>query len=76
MQQKNDVSIFWFRRDLRLDDNVALYHALTSGLPVIPIFIFDDEILEGLPRNDARVSFIHSNLKDIHLQLKKKAALY
>ena len=74
MQQKNDVSIFWFRRDLRLEDNVALYHALTSGLPVIPIFIFDDEILEGLPRNDARVSFIHSNLKDIHLQLKKKGS--
>ena len=74
MQQKNDVSIFWFRRDLRLEDNIALYHALTSGLPVIPIFIFDDEILDDLPRNDARVSFIYSSLKDIHLQLKKKGS--
>lgn len=72
MKQKNDVSIFWFRRDLRLEDNVALQHALTNGLPVIPIFIFDDEILDGLPRSDARVSFIYSSLKDIHLQLKKE----
>lgn len=72
MEQKNEVSIFWFRRDLRLEDNVALQHALTNGLPVIPIFIFDDEILDGLPRNDARVSFIYSSLKDIHLQLKKE----
>ena len=59
MPQKNEVSVFWFRRDLRLADNVGLWHALTSGLPVIPIFIFDDEILEGLPKNDARVTFIY-----------------
>ena len=35
------VSIFWFRRDLRLQDNAGLYHALRSGNPVVPVFIFD-----------------------------------
>ena len=74
MPHKNEVSVFWFRRDLRIADNVGLWHALTSGLPVIPIFIFDDEILDGLPKNDARVTFIYSCLRDIHLQLKKNGS--
>jgi deoxyribodipyrimidine photo-lyase len=56
---KKEVSVFWFRRDLRLDDNTGLYQALVSGVPVLPIFIFDTEILKELPRDDARVSFIH-----------------
>ncbi|MET2984638.1 cryptochrome/photolyase family protein [Aureibaculum conchae] len=68
----NEISIFWFRRDLRLEDNVALNTALESGLPVLPIFIFDDDILEDLPKNDARVTFIYDSLKNIHLRLKKK----
>ena len=42
------VKLFWFRRDLRLDDNAGLYHALKRGLPVLPIFIFDKNILEKL----------------------------
>ncbi len=46
-----DISIFWFRRDLRLNDNTGLYYALTSGRPVVLIFIFDEAILEGLPGN-------------------------
>ena len=70
--KNNEISIFWFRRDLRLEDNVALNTALESGLPVLPIFIFDDEILEDLPKNDARVTFIYDSLKNIHLLLKKK----
>ncbi|MDY7394254.1 deoxyribodipyrimidine photo-lyase [Aureibaculum sp. 2210JD6-5] len=70
--KKNEITIFWFRRDLRLEDNVGLNAALKSGLPVLPIFIFDNDILEDLPKNDARVSFIYKSLKDIHLQLKKK----
>ncbi|MEX0272922.1 MAG: deoxyribodipyrimidine photo-lyase [Flavobacteriaceae bacterium] len=65
------VAIFWFRRDLRLHDNAGLYHALTSGHPVLPIFIFDPTILEGLPKDDARVSFIHQRLKGLHQQLSK-----
>ena len=57
------VSIFWFRRDLRLEDNAGLYHALRSGHPVVPIFIFDTNILEQLEdKHDARVEFIHHAL--------------
>lgn len=53
------VNIFWFRRDLRLNDNAAVYHALRAGRPVLPIFIFDTNILNKLQdRNDRRVAFI------------------
>lgn len=63
------VSFFWFRRDLRLEDNIGLYHALKSDYPVIPLFIFDTDILDKLPKDDARVSFIHENLTQINQQL-------
>lgn len=57
------VNIFWFRRDLRLHDNAALFHALKSSYPVIPIFIFDKNILDPLEdRADRRVEFIHAAL--------------
>ena len=62
---KEKINLFWFRRDLRLDDNVGLFNALKSGNPVLPIFIFDSEILDKLPKNDARVSFIHETLQKI-----------
>lgn len=71
MQQ---VAIHWFRRDLRLKDNAALYAALKSGLPVLCLFIFDTEILAGLPRNDARVSFIHNTLSLLKSALEKKGS--
>jgi len=65
----NNVSVFWFRRDLRLNDNTGLYHALTGPYPVVPVFIFDREILDKLQKPfDARVEFIHqtiSNLKKL-----------
>lgn len=67
---KQKVSIFWFRRDLRLEDNVALYHALQSKYPVIPLFIFDTNILDSLPKNDARVGFIYESLQKINAKLK------
>ncbi|MFZ0391372.1 MAG: deoxyribodipyrimidine photo-lyase [Calditrichia bacterium] len=57
--------IFWFRRDLRLNDNAGLYHALRQEFPVIPLFIFDEEILQGLPPDDKRVVFIHRCLGKI-----------
>lgn len=57
------VAIFWFRRDLRLTDNAGLYHALRSGHPVLPLFIFDTVILEKLTDpHDRRVDFIHQAL--------------
>ncbi|WP_158838643.1 cryptochrome/photolyase family protein [Polaribacter sp. L3A8] len=63
------TTIFWFRRDLRLDDNCGLFHALKSGKKVLPIFIFDKEILSKLQKNDSRVSFIYQEIKKINLQL-------
>ncbi|WP_299433832.1 deoxyribodipyrimidine photo-lyase [uncultured Maribacter sp.] len=69
---KIKVSIFWFRRDLRLHDNVGFYNALQSGNPVLPIFIFDKIILDKLPKNDARVSFIHKTLQEMRETLSKK----
>ena len=69
MTQK-EVSIFWFRRDLRLDDNVGFLEALKGDYPVLPIFIFDKEILSKLPKNDARVTFIYDTLQTMRGQLQ------
>jgi deoxyribodipyrimidine photo-lyase len=67
---KQTVSIFWFRRDLRLQDNAALYHALKSGNPVVPIFVFDTKILDKLEdKADKRVAFIHAAITDIQTEL-------
>jgi deoxyribodipyrimidine photo-lyase len=64
------VNVFWFRRDLRLHDNAGLYHALKQGKPVVPIFIFDRNILDELEdRTDRRVEFIHNALRDIQKEL-------
>ncbi|MBD3639309.1 MAG: deoxyribodipyrimidine photo-lyase [Crocinitomicaceae bacterium] len=65
------VSVFWFRRDLRLEDNVGLHHALKSGMPIVPIFIFDENILDDLPVDDPRVNFIYDELKEIHIRLQR-----
>ncbi|MBL0235351.1 MAG: deoxyribodipyrimidine photo-lyase [Saprospiraceae bacterium] len=63
--------VFWFRRDLRLEDNAGLYHALQSGFPVIPIFIFDSNILNFLEsKDDPRVSFIYETILELKLQLR------
>jgi deoxyribodipyrimidine photo-lyase len=66
---KQEVSFFWFRRDLRLEDNAGLYHALQSEYSVIPLYIYDDEILGKLPNDDARVGFIHDSISKINTQL-------
>ncbi|WP_282075520.1 cryptochrome/photolyase family protein [Maribacter aquivivus] len=66
------VSIFWFRRDLRLDDNVGFLEALKSDHPVLPIFIFDKEILSKLPKDDARLTFIHETLQNMRNQLQEE----
>ncbi|TAD83811.1 MAG: deoxyribodipyrimidine photo-lyase [Bacteroidetes bacterium] len=64
------IAIMWFRRDLRLHDNAALYYALRSGLPVVPVFIFDQNILDKLPKPcDKRVQFIHAALEQMQTQL-------
>lgn len=66
---KKKVSIFWFRRDLRLHDNTGLIQALKEKHPVLLLFIFDRNILDELPKDDARVGFIHSQLDEIHKKL-------
>lgn len=66
------ISVVWLRRDLRLHDNAALYHALKSGKPVLPLFIFDREILDKLEdRRDRRVEFIHRQIQHIQGELAK-----
>ena len=66
------VNIFWFRRDLRVDDNHGLFQALNAGLPVVPVFIFDPAILSQFPNpNDARLTFIHQNLVELDREFRK-----
>jgi deoxyribodipyrimidine photo-lyase len=70
MDKNTPVTVFWFRRDLRLDDNAGLYHALKSGNPVLPFFIFDKEILEDLEdKDDARVTFIYNVMEELKAAL-------
>ncbi len=72
MHKERPVSIFWFRRDLRLDDNAGLYHALKSGYPVLPVFIFDKDILDELQdKDDARVTFIHQTIMSLDKELRR-----
>ena len=66
------ISIFWFRRDIRLEDNAGLYNALQSHSNVLPIFIFDTKILQELPKQDARVEFIHAALMKVQSTLVKQ----
>ncbi|MDO6744449.1 deoxyribodipyrimidine photo-lyase [Tenacibaculum soleae] len=67
---ESKISFFWFRRDLRLEDNKGLSEALKAGSKVIPVFIFDEEILDKLPKDDARISFIYKALNTIDEKLK------
>jgi deoxyribodipyrimidine photo-lyase len=65
------INIFWFRRDLRLSDNTALNAALQSDQKVLPIFIFDTEILDQLEnKSDRRLDYIHQALEKINIELK------
>ena len=69
--KRDSINIFWFRRDLRLEDNRGLFHALNSGKPVLPIFIFDTHILDKLEnKSDHRVTFIHDTLIKLNEELK------
>lgn len=69
------IVLFWFRRDLRLHDNAGLYAALSSGLPVVPVFIFDKDILDSLEdKDDKRVSFIYAALQNMQAALMKKGS--
>lgn len=69
---KSRVNIFWFRRDLRLEDNAGLAAALADGLPVLPVFIFDTDILDELEaEQDRRVHYIHQAIEAMDEGLRK-----
>lgn len=68
---KQPIALCWLRRDLRLYDNAALFHALKGQLPVLPLFIFDQNILGELPRKDARVEFIHRTITELRQNLRE-----
>ena len=70
--KRTELSIFWFRRDLRLNDNSGLFEALKNSNPVLPLFIFDTEILDKLPgKEDKRVVFIHKAISELQNELIK-----
>lgn len=72
---KKEISIFWFRRDLRLHDNAGLYYALKQNLSVLPIFIYDTDILGKLEnKEDKRVEFIHFALAELQKDLTKSGS--
>ncbi len=63
------INVFWFRRDLRINDNRGFFEALKSGRKVLPVFIFDTEILSKLPSDDKRVNFIYQRIEQLNDQL-------
>ncbi|HLN54374.1 MAG TPA: deoxyribodipyrimidine photo-lyase [Bacteroidales bacterium] len=69
MKENELINVFWFRRDLRLDDNTGLDAALRDGLPVLPLFIFDRNITDDLNPGDARISFIYNTLLSLNREL-------
>lgn len=72
---RSKIALFWFRRDLRLEDNVGLHHALSSDYPVLPVFVFDEKILGMFEsKRDRRVDYIHQALSHINVQLKLSKA--
>lgn len=74
---KQTVNICWFRRDLRLKDNAALYHALKDDKPVLPVFIFDTNILGHLEEKaDSRVQFIYDIIQELQDALEKKGSSF
>ncbi|MDB9824283.1 deoxyribodipyrimidine photo-lyase, partial [Flavobacteriaceae bacterium] len=66
-----NYTVFWFRRDLRIEDNAGLYAALSGKHKVLPIFIFDTEIIHKLPKKDARIEMIHTALGTISDAMKE-----
>ncbi|MFA5769475.1 MAG: deoxyribodipyrimidine photo-lyase [Bacteroidales bacterium] len=67
------IPVFWFRRDLRLEDNRSLQEALLGLFPVLPLFIFDENIIAGLEADDSRVTFIHQTLLSLSRSVKRSS---
>src|SRR5689334_23762609 len=73
MEKTLDTALVWFRRDLRIEDHAALYHACRSARPVWCAFVFDRDILDPLPRADRRVEFIHESVVALSAALGRLA---
>jgi deoxyribodipyrimidine photo-lyase len=71
---KDEVVVFWFRRDLRLQDNAALSEALRSGQKVLPIYIYDENVPSFLSEKDVKTTFINAQLHKMQLELKNSNA--
>ncbi|MEO4029418.1 deoxyribodipyrimidine photo-lyase [Chromobacterium vaccinii] len=69
MSKRYRTALVWLRRDLRLDDHAAFYHALKQSEAVLPVFVFDAAILDALPRDDRRVDFIHQSVAALKADL-------
>jgi deoxyribodipyrimidine photo-lyase len=72
--EMQEIVIFWFRRDLRLEDNKGLWHALSSGYNVLPLFIYDENILGKLDRDDKRMSFLKEVLSGLDSSLRRNGS--
>jgi deoxyribodipyrimidine photo-lyase len=68
---KEKINLFWFRRDLRIADNHGFYKALTSGKPVLPVFIYDTNILNDLNDDDSRVEFISAQVNRLKAEFER-----
>lgn len=71
MTSKESISVFWHRRDLRIFDNVGLYHSLQESNKVLPIFIYDTDIINSLSKHDARLHFINERIKYLYESYSK-----
>ena len=69
MSKRYRMALVWLRRDLRLDDHAAFYHALKHSEAAAPVFVFDTAILDALPRDDRRVDFIHQSVAALKTEL-------
>ncbi len=71
-----NLTIFWFRRDLRLNDNKGLYYALKDHPNVLPLFIFDTDILDHLDSSDPRVNFIYREIQTLQNKIQKAGSVF
>ncbi len=66
------ITLVWFRRDLRTFDHTALQTAIRRSLPIAAVFVFDTDILNRLPENDRRLTFMHDCLTELQAALQQK----
>lgn len=67
---QNQTALFWFKRDLRVEDNTGLYHAASENKEVLPVYVLDDEILSGYRSDSKRLSFFIDALKNLDIELR------